>query len=140
MTNNLNWLYESLRENLKSQKLTDEAMKDMVPMFVNGDQNSDHKCGTCSMRVEGDSPLCTVVEGEINLNTGVCNYWSEGEASSKPDIHLVQMSKKNSGYVEFEGNINCSSCRAFNQDKKSGYCNLWLGVVDEGDCCMAWEE
>ena len=130
-----------------AERMTDRAFKAMIPLYVRGPEGSDHKCGGCNMRVEldGDRAYCTVVQGEISLARGTCNYWAEGRKGSEfEDIHEKRMPKGSAGYVEFKGAINCGSCDfiggAGKDDSSIRRCKLWMSDVGPGDCCISWEE
>ena len=122
----------------KSAPLTDKMMKDMMPFFVDEDKPDDHKCGGCSMRImrDGDRGDCTVVEGGISMKDGVCLYWAKGPASTYEDRHNQRMNRHEGDYVESKGKINCATCKFENK----GECELWMGSVKPGQCCISWVE
>ena len=128
----------------KGRRLTDEAMKKMIPLFVRGSPiNDDHKCGGCSMFIPPDGETlgrCTIVKSGIDGANGVCNYWapSKGKNATAAMIHPTQMEKENAGYVLVPAGskVQCRSCFAF---RPSNYCALWDGDVAAEDCCMAWD-
>jgi len=135
-----NWKKALQEQGRTEKKLTDEGIKEMIPMFVetNKHRSIDHKCGNCKMRImsSGDKGLCTVMEGEISMKNGTCSFWAEGlQPSSKIDIHETQMKKSTAGYIEVDGEINCGTCLHFDEE----YCTLWAGRVKPTDCCMTWE-
>ncbi len=123
--------------------LTDKAMKDMVPIFVDAEstKTDDHKCGNCNMRVEmPEGPAqCTIVAPKrgISLTRGTCAWWAEGEAAKEEGIHEFRMSAKMGGYVEGPSDdfkIQCGTCSAID----GTYCKLWQGEVKESECCMVY--
>lgn len=117
-------------------RLTNKLLTDMVPMFVTGGPDSDHKCGKCAMFVSDGR--CTVVEGKISGANGSCTYWSSGKPADEDKIHAVRMRKSTAGYVDAPAGvkIQCSTCMYLNGE---GYCGLWQGTVNPGDCCAAWD-
>lgn len=120
----------------KTPRLTDAALKRMIPMFVRAEaEREDHKCGNCMMRIP-ETQGCTIVEGRVDFADGTCAYWAHGKRGTTPDkTHEAQMSKETSGYAEYDGPINCGTCQVF----EGGYCLLWEGKVNAADCCMAWD-
>lgn len=123
-------------EGAKIGPVTDEQLKESIPLFVEGSNNpkEDHKCGTCSMRVRfPDKAECTIVEGTIDLKKGTCALWNRGPAASPKDISQCRVPKESAIYEEADV-INCSTCGAFD----SGFCRTWEGKVGKGECCIVW--
>lgn len=128
--------------------LNEKDMAEMVHVFVEKEQPDDYKCKSCNMRIitrEGeDQADCTIVEGGISLNRGVCSYWSYGEEPATEDKKAKdRMNYVEAGYEETpspEDKINCSTCYFYETvDDKSGNCWLWMGQVKAGNCCMAYK-
>jgi len=117
--------------------LTDKGMKSMMPLFVESTSPSDHKCGSCFMRIERkgeERGECTVVDVPIHMKDGVCSYWAKGDASELKDIHPARMDAATSGYEEFGGPVQCGTCVYYDKE----VCRLWMGLVKEAQCCMSW--
>lgn len=117
-------------------QLKDADMKRMMPLFVESDSPPDHKCGSCFMRIpdKGDVGICAIKAGSISMKSGVCLYWSKGNAGSLDDLHAGRMDDVTSGYEEAKGAVQCATCK-FMDD---GYCKLWMGTVKPGQCCVSW--
>lgn len=131
-----------MRLPLVERGITNRAMSAMIPHYVHAkDEGEDHKCGSCSMRVEigeGDKAYCTIVVGDISLMYGTCNYWApdeDGEGEPVENMHESKMSKETAGYVEVDGPVRCDTCDHYANE----YCRLWEGDVKAADCCTAWE-
>lgn len=129
---------EAAKGEREAEPLTDAMMKKMMPLFVESTKPDDHKCGSCSMRVEkeGDKGECTVVDVPISLSKGVCLYWAKGDGASEEDVHESRMSREIAAYEEVDGKVQCGTCVHF-QDGR--YCSLWMGKVKDGQCCISWE-
>lgn len=123
--------------------LSDKAVKEMIPMFVDDTSPPDHKCTSCAMFIAG-SQGCTIVVGSISGDKGSCNFWAKGPNAKEEDIHRARMDYATAGYVETPSAnfpINCGSCKYFNvgiKDVTKGSCNLWQGTVKTAQCCMAY--
>ena len=116
----------------KSEHMSDAKFKAMIPLFVRNKPGFSHNCGICSMFISGGE--CTVVQGDICPDTGTCDYWAKGSNAKASDKHTKRLSHDEAGYIKHEGKINCSSCKFVN----GNYCDLWMGAVGPGDCCISW--
>lgn len=117
--------------------LSNKGMQDMIPTFVESQsKGEDHRCGSCNMRIVPNA--CTVVKGDIDMEQGVCLLWAKGQASKPEDRHEMQLPKEVVGYVEQKDKINCSTCKAYAETPRGGYCKVWEGKVGPGDCCIVW--
>lgn len=132
------WVKRALKDR-STKPLTDKMMKDMVPIFVDSEDPSDHKCGVCSMRVPMEGEYgCTIIEGPIKLELGTCRWWAHGDEAAADMIHETRMDKMRAGYIEAPAAdfpINCSTCQELDVE----YCKLWNGNVTPGQCCMEYD-
>lgn len=125
----------------QARKLTNKMMTQMVDWFVTGRDTDDHVCGHCSMRIESETPQCTVVGDSrgIDLQLGTCIYWAFGDTASEADVHESRMPYDSAGYVQKPDasmKIQCGTCDAHYQEPR---CTLWGGDVEATDCCTAYE-
>lgn len=121
--------------------LTNKKMEKLFPLYVEDTTPDDHKCKSCAYRVivsEGDKADCTLVIGGISLAKGTCSFWAKGDPASTDKIAPKRMDYELSGYVEAPSadfKINCGSCNF----AVEGYCELWHGTVNEGNCCLTYD-
>ncbi len=111
-----------------------------IPLYVDHSKDglTDTKCGTCAMRLTSPSARfapCAIVEQQISLLRGTCNYWIKGPASSPDKASGSKMTKETAGYV-LRDKVVCSTCMHYGPN----YCKLWQAKVRPGDCCIAWED
>lgn len=126
-----------------AERLSDRGLKAKIQLYVRNEPGTDHKCGSCAMRVpfSGDRARCTVMFGEISLAHGSCLYWTGGSASEREDISEMRLSKRAALYVERRGAINCSTCRFVRPEgsvSSGSFCGLWETEVGPGDRCLSW--
>ncbi len=125
-----------LQEEYSPARVTDEDLKQTVPMFVTGSDGDDHKCGTCIFRYGSNG--CILVKGDIDFKDGTCMLWKKGPASKASEVRDARAPKSAVGYEEVSGKVNCETCDAYTHKNGHGFCPLWEGRVDHGACCMAW--
>lgn len=125
-----------------AKPVTEEGLREMIPMFVEDDQPPDHKCQNCSLRImverEQNVADCTLVKGGIHLNTGTCSFWTKGEPSTEDQIKPMRLDHHLSGYIEVKDpslKVQCATCFAYS----GGYCEVWEGEVKPGQCCGTWD-
>lgn len=104
--------------------------------FAYSIQPVPRKCGNCNMLYEKDGKyFCTMVQGEIDKDIGVCSYWSLRTTQPDPNADWDPvLDKKDAGYIEDAPTV-CGGCK-FYGDKT---CELVKGDIDpKYGCCMAW--
>jgi len=103
------------------------------------------RCGACMMYVAARGPnigRCTVVEGAIRGDTGVCGLYVHGKHSG-PEMKGM-ISKEIAGYIE-NGPTHCGNCEYYGGvpdsggDDESGPCEKVSGTVEFHGCCNYWE-
>lgn len=92
------------------------------------------RCGAC--RFYNDK-LCSLVQGNINGQDGVCAFFSHTNLTNiKPDSSDPPFTKDEAGYIEVTGGTRCGTCQ-FYDDKK---CDIVEGDIDPAwGCCVAWK-
>ena len=106
--------------------------------YVEEDENPN--CERCNMFIrEGENNIgkCTLVEGEINGEDGVCMFW--GYRRTKPienKEYVPMLSQEESGYIETTGGSRCGTCK-FRVEPEG--CEMVEGLINmEKGCCIAW--
>lgn len=125
---------------MAQRKKLDKAVVLYFPPKEIGTEKGAH-CGACMMFVKNH---CTVVQGSINGENGVCGLYVHGEHMG-PDMKGM-MPKEVAGYIDGTSSdgsggtggkapTHCGNCRYFH----AGECDKVEGEVEEKGCCNAWD-
>lgn len=111
----------------------DKAVVLYFPPEQVGTDEGTH-CSACMMFVRDH---CTVVDGKIDGDNGVCGLYVFGTHLG-PDMHGM-IPKEIAGYIT-NAPSHCGNCKNYRGDENSGSCKVVEGEVEYHGCCNAWEE
>lgn len=124
---------------LPEPKLAKQSALYFSPEEIGDDSGA--RCGTCSMRLKGGVPKCSVVSDPlINLDHGVSGLFLFGPAMDTKSHEMV--SKDGAGYIDIGAPTHCGNCEYFlvdDDDDLVGACAKVEGPVEFHGCCNLWE-
>lgn len=118
--------------------MADEKLKKAVVLYYPAKQvgtKEGTSCGACMMFFGGGK--CTVVEGKIDGDNGVCGLYVFGEHMGPTMEGMTPKSVV--GYIT-NAPTHCGNCENYNGgEDNSGSCKIVEGNVEALGCCNAWE-
>lgn len=144
-------LFPLFGKNPTPEEKQDEKMDPAVVLYMPPESLGDDgaRCGTCVLGLS-DSRCVSVhadddkTNTDINLKTGVCGLYVNGELDSLVQIQPV-ISRTAAGYIDKGAPTSCGTCEYFTNDKEFGCSKVdgrktEKGFIESKGCCNRWEE